>query len=98
MRKEKMVIMRSGVVNRVLIPPEVIVEFARQYSQEYMPLTIEHDIRNPPVGRVVSAEVIVLNDGTHLLQGEAEIFEEFDHLGSLPQNGKSIKIHAEEVN
>ena len=53
----------------------------------------EHDIRRPPIGRVVSAEVVVLNDGTHLLQGEAEIFEENDHLDSLPQNGKSVSIH-----
>jgi hypothetical protein len=90
MRKAKMVIMRSGVVDRVLIPPEAIVDLAKQYSQEYIPLTIEHDIRNPPVGRVVSAEVVVLDDGTHLLQGEAEIFEESDHLDSLSQNGKSI--------
>jgi len=97
MRKAKMVIMRSGVVDRVLIPPEVIVDLAKQYSQEYISLTIEHDIRNPPVGRVVSAEVVVLDDGTHLLQGAAEIFEESDHLDPLSRNGKSIKIHAEEV-
>ncbi|MEM6868291.1 MAG: hypothetical protein AAF528_07915 [Cyanobacteria bacterium P01_C01_bin.121] len=97
MRKVKMVIARSGIFDRVLVPTEVIVESAKQFEQEYIPLMIEHDIRNPPVGRIVSAEVVVLDDGTHLLQGEAEIFEESDHLGSIPQNGKSIKIRAEEV-
>lgn len=97
MRKVKMVMARSGVIDRVLTPPEVIIESAKQYNEEYIPLTIEHDIRNPPVGRVVSAEVAVLDDGTHLLQGEAEIFEESDHLDSLPQNGKSVNIRAEEV-
>jgi hypothetical protein len=97
MRKVKMVMAQSGAVDRVLVPPKVIIESAKQYNQEYIPLTIEHDIRNPPVGRVVSAEVVVLDDGTHSLQGEVEIFEESDHLDSLPQNGKFIKIHAEEV-
>lgn len=92
-----MVMAQSGAVDRVLVPPKVIIESAKQYNQEYIPLTIEHDIRNPPVGRVVSAEVVVLDDGTHSLQGEVEIFEESDHLDSLPQNGKFIKIHAEEV-
>ncbi|MBD2245787.1 hypothetical protein [Nostoc sp. FACHB-888] len=92
-----MVIARSGVINQVLTPPEVIVESAKQYNEEYIPLTIEHDIRNPPIGRVVSAEVIVLDDGTHVLQGEAEVFEESDNLDSLPKNDKSIKIRAEEI-
>lgn len=97
MRKVKMIIARSGVIDQVLTPPEVIVESAKQYNEEYIPLTIEHDIRNPPIGRVVSAKVIVLDDGTHLLQGEAEIFEESDNLDLLPKNHKSIKIRAEEV-
>jgi hypothetical protein len=97
MRKVKMVIARSGVIDRVFTPPEVIVESARQFNEEYIPLTIEHDIRKPPIGRVISAEVEVRDDGTHLLQGEAEIFEESDNLELLPQNGKSIKILAEEV-
>lgn len=97
MQKVKMEMARSGVINRVLAPPEVIVKSAKQYNEEYIPLTIEHDIRNPPIGRVISAEVVVLDDGTHLLQGEAEIFEESDDLETLPKNGKSIKIPAEEV-
>jgi hypothetical protein len=97
MRKVKMVIARSGVIDRELVPPEVIVESAKQFNQEYIPLTNGHDIRKPPVGRVISAEMVVLDDGIHLLQGEAEIFEESDHIGSMPQYGKSIKICAEEV-
>lgn len=88
---------RSGVIDQVLTPPEVIVESAKQYNQEYIPLTIGHDIRKPPIGRVVSAEVVVLDDGTHLLQGEAEIFEASDNFNLLAKNGKSVKIHAEEV-
>jgi hypothetical protein len=97
MRKVKMVIARSGVIDRVLTPPKVIVESAKQFNEEYIPFTIEHDIRKPPIGRVISAEVEVLDDGTHLLQGEAEIFEESDNLELLPQNGKSIKILAKEI-
>ncbi len=62
-----------------------------------MPVTVEHDIRKPPIGRVCSAEVVVLDDGTHLLQGEAEIFEESDNFESIPKSEKVIKIRAEEV-
>lgn len=97
MQKVKMVMARSGVIDQVLTPPEVIVESAKQYNQEYTPLTSGHDIRKPPVGRVVSAEVVVLDDGTHLLQVEAEIFEASDSFDLLAKNGKSVKIHAEEV-
>jgi hypothetical protein len=92
-----MEIARSGVIDRVLTPPEEIIEWAKQYSNEYIPLTIEHDIRKPPIGRVVSAEVVVLEDGTHLLQAEAEIFEESDDFDSLPKNNKTVKIQCEEV-
>jgi hypothetical protein len=97
MRKMKMVMARSGVIDQVRIPPEVIVESAKQHNEEYIPVTVGHDIRKPPIGRVCSAEVVVLDDGTHLLQGEAEIFEESDNFESIPKSEKVIKIRAEEV-
>lgn len=97
MRKIKMVMARSGVIDQVLIPPEVIVESAKQHNEEYIPVTGGHDIRKPPIGRVCSAEVVVLDDGTHLLQCEAEIFEESDNFESIPKSEKVIKIRAEEV-
>lgn len=97
MRKMKMVMARSGVIDQVRVPPEVIVEFAKQHNEEYISVTMGHDIRKPPIGRVCSAEVVVLDDGTHLLQGEAEIFEESDDFESIPKSEKVIKIWAEEV-
>lgn len=56
-----------------------------------------HNIRKPSVERICSAKVIILNDGTHLLQSEAEIFEESDALASAPKSEKVVKIRAEEV-
>jgi hypothetical protein len=97
MQKEKIVLARSGVIDGVLTPPQEILRSAKQLREEYIPLTNGHDIRKPPFGRVVSAEVIVLDDGTHLLQGEAEIFEESDNLDLPSKNGKSVMIHAKEV-
>lgn len=88
---------RSGVIDQVLVPPEVIVESAKQHNEEYIPVTMGHDIRKPPIGRVCSAEVVVLDDGTHLLQGEAEIFEESDNFESIPKSEKVIKIRTKEV-
>jgi hypothetical protein len=92
-----MVMARSGVIDQVITPPEVIVESAKQHNEEYIPVTIGHDIRKPPIGRICSAEVVVLDDGTHLLQGEAEIFEESDDFNSISRSEKVVKIRAEEV-
>ncbi|MBD1926327.1 hypothetical protein H6F74_08710 [Trichocoleus sp. FACHB-90] len=97
MRKVKIVMAQSGVIDQVLTPPEVIVESAKQRNQEYIPLTIGHDIRKPPIGRVISAEVVVLDDGTHLLEGEAEIFDGSANFDLPSENGKCVKIRVQEV-
>lgn len=97
MRKVKVVMAKSGIINQTIVPPEEIIESAKQFTEKYIPLTIEHDIRSPPFGRVISAEVEVLEDGTHLLQGEAEIFEESDNFDLLPPSTKVVEISAEEV-
>lgn len=97
MRKIKMSMLKSGDIDGEIITPESLIDSVSQFDEGCIPLTLEHDIRNPPMGRVVSAEIVVLDDGTHLLQGEAEIFEETDDLNSLGNDGKAVKIYDKEI-
>lgn len=92
--KKRMVVARSGVIDGILTPPEVIIESAKQYNEEYIPLTDEHDIRKPPIGRVCSAKVVVSDDGTYLLECEAEFFD--DNFDLFTKSGKVVNIQGEE--
>jgi hypothetical protein len=57
---------------------ESLYDAARQQNEVYIPLTIEHDPRIPPVGRGESSEVVELEDGEWALVGTYAIFEEGD--------------------
>lgn len=74
------------------ILPSALEAAVRQIRKQYLPLIKEHDIRYPPRGRVVSAEVIKLHDGEYALQGTAEVFEESDSIESLTGDGRKIPI------
>jgi len=58
MYKLKVPILKTGVIDRELITYEALLSMKKQLDHTYLPLTIEHDIRNPPVGRIVSAEIV----------------------------------------
>ncbi len=88
--------MQTGVIDRELISPEALFDMKSQLDEAYLPLTIEHDIRNPPIGRIVSGEIFELEDGNYLLQGEAEVFDE--SVESLKiSTEKAIRIYAKEI-
>lgn len=97
MRKITRELARSGVVERVFTSPETIIESAKLYNTNYIPVTNEHDIRKPPIGRVVCAEVVLQGEAEVVLQGEVEMFEESDHFEILTKGDKSVKIDAEEI-
>lgn len=44
-------------------------------NQGIIPLGIEHDPRIPPQGRVISAEIVELDDGEYAVEGTAELFD-----------------------
>ena len=46
----------------------------------YLPFIYNHDPRCPPLGRVIDAEIVTLDDGESALEAEVELFEE----GPLP--------------
>lgn len=98
MKKIQMIMATSHVdLHGDKILPEALEDAVRQIKQRYLPLNIEHDIRYPPIGRIISAEVIKLQDGEYALQGTAELFEESDSLESLTGDGRKIRIRDQDI-
>jgi len=66
---------------------------ARQMSARYIPFGVEHDPRIPPIGRVVGAQIKLLEDGEFGLEGEIEVFEPEDEL-PLSEDGRDIPLRS----
>jgi len=70
---------------------EGLEAFAATINSYYLPFTREHDIRKAPIGRVVSAKVIPLEDGEFAVKGTVEIFEKSDTPSSVRGDGRRIR-------
>src|SRR5207245_5749517 len=58
-----------------------------QVNDGWMPVVLEHDPRNPPVGRVVAAKLVRRQDESFAVEGEFELFENGDEI-PLSENRK----------
>lgn len=63
----------------------------KQIEREIIPQGIEHDPRIEPIGRILSAEIIKLEDGEYALEATNEIFDDFDKLEDI--NDKELVVH-----
>lgn len=72
-----------------------LTDMVRQITECYLPMTLEHDIRYPPIGRAVSARVVDLPDGEHALEVVSEVFEQGDSLDSLAGDGRRMTVWSE---
>ena len=97
MERIKFVMDRSGVIDGEVTLPEVIIKALEQSKDEYIPLAIGHDIRKCPIGRSYASSIEILDDGTYLLHGEAEIFEESDDFDAISKSGRVVKIRAKSI-
>lgn len=73
------------------------VDSAREY---YIPVNIEHDIRIPPVGRVIDVSVVQLEDGEYALMGTTELFASDDEDSALENfrgDGRTIVVCTDEI-
>jgi hypothetical protein len=61
------------------------------YRTKYIPVGIEHDPRIPPQGRVVSVEIVALDDGHYALDADIEMFEAGDQ-PPLEPGGREIPV------
>jgi hypothetical protein len=76
---------------------EGLESFAASVNNNYLPFTREHDIRKVPIGRVVSATVVRLDDGEFAVKGTLEVFEESDTLSTVRGDGRRIRNEAENI-
>jgi hypothetical protein len=70
---------------------EGLESFVATINDNYLPFTIEHDIRNAPIGRVAAATIVRLEDGEFAVKGRLEVFEEGDTLSSLDGSGRKLR-------
>lgn len=76
---------------------EALEDAVEQLKHNYLPINYNHDIRYPPLGRIVSAEVIKLPDGEYALQATGELFEELDPLEELAGDGREVPVRFAET-
>jgi hypothetical protein len=77
--------------------PDGLNSFVASMNDHYLPLTLEHDIRNAPIGRIASAAIVPLEEGEFAVKGIFEIFEENDTASSLHGDGRRIRIENDET-
>jgi hypothetical protein len=71
--------------------------FAASFNKNYLPFTREHDIRKFPIGRVVSATVVPLDNGEFAVKGVIEVFEEADTPSVLSGDGRKVRTDTENI-
>ncbi|MCH7575222.1 MAG: hypothetical protein IIA59_08870 [Candidatus Marinimicrobia bacterium] len=76
-----------------VLTPDSLREMVEQINTQYVPMTIEHDPRNPPVGRIVGAELVELEDGAVEVNGISEIFE-LNDVTELKDDSREIPTRA----
>jgi hypothetical protein len=98
MKKVQMIMATTHVdLHNECLTPEALEDAVEQLKHNYVPINYNHDIRYPPLGRVVSAEVIKLPDGEYALQATGELFEESDSPHKLAGDGREIPTSSVET-
>jgi hypothetical protein len=60
---------------------EALHSITERINSTFLPIGVEHDPRQPPVGRIAYGVVEELSDGAHAVTGEIEMFEDADLAG-----------------
>lgn len=68
-------IIRSGKHGRYVITREAVVGMLEQLQERPVPVNIEHDPTQPPVGRIVGGQLVELADGEVALETDMELFD-----------------------
>jgi len=76
---------------------EALNSLVCQINERYLPIDVNHDIRKPIIGRLVSAEIVELPDGEYAVDGIGEVFEPSDAGASLAGDGRKILIKTDNV-
>jgi hypothetical protein len=68
---------------------------AEQTRESYIPLIWNHDLRYPPLGRVLDARVSKLSDGEWALESDGEYWEPCDSAEACRGDGRRMRVEAE---
>lgn len=71
---------------------------AARMAREYTLVGYGHDIRHPPIGRIVSTRLIKQEDGEYVLEGTFEIWDKNDDISSSIGDGRKIKLDIPDYN
>jgi hypothetical protein len=71
---------------------ESLEALVAQVGQTYIPVTWQHDLRYPPLGRVVAARLVELPDGELAVEGDQELWEADDDARSAAGDGRGVPI------
>lgn len=77
-----------------MIDPESLPAFVDRINACYLPITKNHDPRIPPLGRVISARLVKLEDGVDAVEGELEFLDPGDQLPPVDQSMREIPLEA----
>lgn len=66
---------------------------ADQVRERYLPVIWDHDIRYAPLGRVVDASVVTLDNGEFALETVLEYWTEGDGPDSIGNDGRLLAVH-----
>lgn len=75
---------------------EALESLVEQIKTMYIPVNIEHDLRIPPHGRLISAKLIMLEDGEYAVEAVSEIFEESDKI-ELVNNSREMPLYTYDI-
>lgn len=93
MRKYEVVLVKGGIDSHGDVwTVEALESYAQIVNAQYIPVGVEHDIRHPPVGRVIEARVVSAESGVHEVQGTLVLWDEADTEESLSGDGRAVAI------
>ncbi len=80
-----------------MLAPEALYGMAEQANKAYIPMWVEHDIAQPPIGRMTHAEVVQMDDGVLAVQSTREVWESSADIANIKSDGRKMVIHEVDV-
>jgi len=93
MRKIKSIVASSHIDrHNECITVDALESMVEQAKEKIIPVFVEHDYRNPPIGRAVDAALIRGEDGNFYVLADYEYFD-IEDIGSLETSDHELVIH-----
>lgn len=90
MKRIKQTLEKTRIVDGIFISKEALESMVDQVNKYYVSIWNGHDPRLPPIGRVVSAELVKTGNESYEVVGDLELFDESTFLEDF--GCKEIKL------